>query len=151
MRSAADFLRPLLMKKSRKVALGILMVLGAVLIIGWSFSTRYVEMQFLEGGVPLSGYTLEVIGGNEEVEAESFEISPDGWVKLPSAYAGKKAVCGIRSGEDLVHEFFENGFDRGQTSVNFKPSGVESIHSYRFLFFESQAVTKSVSVIESSE
>jgi hypothetical protein len=139
------------MKKSQKIALGVLMGLVAVLIIGWNSSTRYVEMQFLEDGVPLSGHTLEVIGGKEGMAMESFEIASDGWVKLPSAYVGKKAVCGIRSGEDLVHEFLENGFDRGETTVNFKPRGVESIHSYRFLFFESQAATTSVSETESSE
>jgi hypothetical protein len=135
----------------QKFALVTLLTLLIVLIIGWNTSTRYVEMQFLDDGVPLSGHTLDVIGGKEGMETESFEIASDGWVKLPTSYVGKKGVCAIRSGDKLVYEFLENGFNRGQTSVNFNLGAIQSNHSYRFLIFESQTRAKSLKSPKSSE
>lgn len=129
------------MKKIRNLVIGTLLAIAIVLLAGWTTSTRHVDMRFLKDGVPLSGRSIEVLGAKEGLETEVFRITPDGWVRLPSSYVGKNGACRIKDG-DLSHEFMELGFRRGRTTVNFIHSGIESEHTYGFLFYEGRTVTK---------
>jgi hypothetical protein len=129
------------MKKKTIILISALLAIAIVLLAGWTASTRQVDMRFLKDGVPLLGRSLEVLGAKEGWEAEVFEIAQDGWVRLPSSYVGKNGACRIKDG-DHAHEFMELGFSRGKTTVNFTASGIESEHTYRFLFYESRSRTK---------
>jgi len=127
----------------KKILISALLTFLIVLLAGWATSTRYVDMQFLKDGVPLSERSIEVLVAKEGLEAEVYKITQDGWVRLPSSHVGKNGVCRIKDG-DLSHEFVEFGFSRGKTTVNFTPTGIESEHAYRFLFFERRTQTKSL-------
>lgn len=138
------------MKKIRNLVIGALLTIAIILLAGWTTSTRHVDMQFLKDGVPLAGRSIEVLGAKEGLEAEAFRITPDGWVRLPSSYVGKNGACRIKDG-DLSHEFIELGFNRGKTTVNFTHSGIESEHTYSFLFYEGRTVTKPMLPNKTSE
>ncbi len=130
--------------------MGSLITIAVVLLAGWATSTRQVDMRFLKDGVPLAGRSIEVLGAKVGLEEEVFQIPQDGWVRLPSSYVGKNGVCRIRDG-DVSHEWMELGFSRGKTTVNFTASGIESEHTYRFLFYESRSQTKPLPNNKTSE
>ena len=125
----------------RIILISALLTIAIVLLAGWATSTRHVDMQFLKDRIPLSGRSIEVLGAKEGLETEIFKIPQDGWVRLPASYVGKNGACRIKDG-DFSHEFMEFGFSRGETTVNFTALGIESEHSYRFLFFESRKQSK---------
>jgi hypothetical protein len=138
------------MKKKKNILIVSLLTVAIVLLTGWATSTRHLDMRFLKDGIPLSGGSIEIIGVKQGWEKEVFQISQDGWVRLPSSYAGKNGACRIKAG-DHDYDFSKLGFSRGRETVDFTSSGFESEHTYRFLFYESCIRSKQLPINKDSE
>jgi hypothetical protein len=124
------------MKNGHKLVLSALLAIGILLLAGWSTSTRDVDMRFLKDGVPLSGRSLVVLTATDAGwENATYNIAQDGWVRLPSSYLGKIGACSIEDG-DIVHKYLAWGFIKGKTTVFFTPTGNESVHVYKYLFYQ---------------
>lgn len=138
------------MKKKKYILIVSLLAVAIVLLTGWATSTRHIDIRLLKDGFPLSGGSIEIIGGKKGWEKEVFQISQDGWIRLPSSYAGKNGSCRIKAGAH-DYDFLKLGFSRGREAVNFTASGWESVHTYRFLFYESCIRSKPLPMNKDSE
>jgi hypothetical protein len=136
-----------LMKSKRKKAISVFAAIIVLLAFGWVTSTRHVEMKFLEDGVPIANCELHfMIIGSDGRENKPLKIDRNGDVRMPNAFAGKRAIYAIKRGDELLQSIYEPEFERGFTVVNFVGSGIESTHRYRFLFYDSTTTSRSMNL-----
>lgn len=130
----------------RKFTIALVVIAVAILGAGWMTLSRHIDMVFREDGIPLSGCRLELISGGRS-EPQVFSLGTMGEVRLPSSLVGRKCIYGIFRDKELLHSVFGESVDRGVTTVDFKPSGIESIHEERFLFLRQTTRTESINPV----